>query len=52
MFSTSALKESQAYVYYWFWFDDRSDDHLYEKTIAKALDIIDIVKFLMGMSAQ
>ena len=37
---------------YWQWLDGRLDDHVYRKTIAKALDINDIIEKYLGMSAR
>ena len=56
IFSTCAVKERRAYAYYWWdllvmiewliWWSSIS-----KKTIAKALDINDIIKTIMGMLA-
>jgi hypothetical protein len=56
MFSTSALKESRADAYYWrcllamIGLDGWPVIVYIEKTVAKALYINDIIKFLMGVS--
>ena len=57
MFSTSALKESWAYAYYWQCLLVRIGrsilwSSISIKIIAKALDNNDIIKQIMGMSAQ